>query len=68
MVLKFFFLTAHDLRTVPMHYYCYCAHFLRIPRKKLNAQHAGHTDWFCLLQVWEVLVITCGKEVLFFNR
>ena len=34
MVLKFFFLTAHDLRTVPMHYYCYCAQFLRIPRKK----------------------------------
>ena len=34
MVLKFFFLTAHDLRMVPMHYYYYCAHFLRIPRKK----------------------------------
>ena len=34
MVLKFFFLTAHDLRTVPMHYYCYCVHFLSIPRKK----------------------------------
>ena len=34
MVLKFFFLTPHDLNTLPMHYYCYCAHFLRIPRKK----------------------------------
>ena len=34
MVLKFFFLTAHDLRTVPMHDNCYCAHFPRIPRKK----------------------------------
>ena len=31
MVLIFFFLTAHDLRMVCMHY-CYCAHFLRIPR------------------------------------
>ena len=34
-------------------------------RRERNAQHPGHTDWFCLLQVWEVLVISCGKCVAF---
>ena len=51
-------------------HYCYCAHFLRQgsrARPERNAQHAGHADWLCFPYVWEVLVISRGKNASFFN-
>ena len=37
-------------------------------RRERNAQHAGHADWLCFPYVWEVLVISRGKNASFFNR
>ena len=58
------------LRTVPTivtaHIFCACEGS-RVRRER-NAQHAGYADWFCLRQVWKVLVISWGKDVSFFNR
>ena len=65
-----FHLTFLKLRTVPTivtaHIFCACQGS-RAQRER-NAQHAGHVHWFCLRQVWEVLVISCGKDASFFNR
>ena len=53
---------------------CYCAHFLPILRqsratRKKCATRAGLADRYCLLyKVWEVLVISYGKDASFFNR
>ena len=58
------------LRRVPnivtAHIFCACQGSRA--RRERNAQHAGHVGWFCLLLVWEVLVISCGKDASFFNR
>ena len=58
------------LRTVPTivtaHIFCACQGSRA--RRERNAQHAAHADWFCFLYVWEVLVISCGKNASFFNR
>ena len=58
------------LRTVPtiVTAQIFCACQGSRARRERNVQHAGHTDWFCLLEVWEVWVIFCGKDVSFFNR
>ena len=57
------------LRTVPtivtVHIFCICQGSRA--QHERNEQHAGHADWFCLLQVWEALVISCGKNASFFN-
>ena len=59
-----------DLRTVPTIVTApiFCACQGSRARSERNAQHAGQADWFCLLKVWEVLVISCRKEASFFNR
>ena len=52
------------LRTVPT---IVTAHIFRAcqgsrARRERNAQQAGHADWLCFPYVWEVLVISCGKN------
>ena len=54
------------LTIVTAHIFCACQSS-RAQRER-NAQHAGLADWFCLRQVWEVLVISGGKDASFFNR
>ena len=58
------------LRKVPIivtaHIFCKCQGSRA--RRERNAQHAGHADWLCLLFVWEVLVISCGKDASFFQQ
>ena len=58
------------LRTVPtivtVHIFCTCQG--SCVQHERNEEHPGHADWFCLLQVWEALVISCGKNASFFNK
>ena len=58
------------LRTVPtiVTAHIFCAYQGSRVGRERNAQHAGHADWPCLLLVWVVLVISCGKDASFFNR
>ena len=51
---------------VTAHIFCACQGSRA--RRERNAQHAGHEDWVCFPYVWEVLVISRGKNASFFNR
>ena len=51
---------------VTAHIFCACQGSRARPER--NAQHTRHEDWLCFPYVWEVLVISRGKNASFFNR